>query len=172
MKVTLTRDRTTWLAYLMLAYFGYCLNSLGPITPFLKSELGVSYTVSSLHFTAFALGILGAGLGGHLVIERPCGDDHCHRTAGLDGLPLGVGAFARARATEDQLDRHRRRLPAIADADVAVSARFGIGVEGSRRQRVVNQRIGVILAVEQVVDSGAEGYRPDRVGELEVGYRV
>ena len=70
MKVTLTRDRTTWLAYLMLAYFGYCLNSLGPITPFLKSELDVSYTISSLHFTAFALGILGAGLGGHLVIER------------------------------------------------------------------------------------------------------
>ncbi len=70
MKHTLTRDRTTWLAYSMLAFYGYCLNSLGPITPFLKSELGVSYTISSLHFTAFAVGILGAGLGGHLVIER------------------------------------------------------------------------------------------------------
>ena len=67
---TLTRDRTTWLSYLMLAFYGYCLNSLGPITPFLKAELNVSYTISSLHFTAFALGILGAGLGGHRVIER------------------------------------------------------------------------------------------------------
>ncbi len=67
---TLTRDRTTWLIYLMLAFYGYCLNSLGPITPFLKAELNVSYTISSLHFTAFALGILGAGLGGHWVIER------------------------------------------------------------------------------------------------------
>ncbi len=70
MTSTLIRDRATWLVYGMLTIYGYCLNSLGPITPFLKSELNISYTISSLHFTAFALGILGAGLGGHLVIER------------------------------------------------------------------------------------------------------
>src|SRR6185503_2861458 len=32
--------------------------------------LGLTYTVSSLHFTAFAIGILLIGLGGHLVIQR------------------------------------------------------------------------------------------------------
>lgn len=64
------RDRFTWLAYLLLAFYGYFLNVLGPITPFLKSELGLSYTVSSLHFTAFGVGILLVGLGGHLVIQR------------------------------------------------------------------------------------------------------
>jgi fucose permease len=65
-----TRDRFTWLAYLLLAFYGYFLNVLGPITPFLKDELRLSYTVSSLHFTAFAGGILLVGLGGHWVIGR------------------------------------------------------------------------------------------------------
>lgn len=64
------RDRFTWLMYLLLAFYGYSLNVLGPITPFLKSELELSYTVSSLHFTAFAVGILLVGLGGHWLIGR------------------------------------------------------------------------------------------------------
>jgi fucose permease len=64
------RNRTTWLAYLMLAFYGYFLNVFGPITPFLKNELNLSYTVSSLHFSAFALGIIGAGLIGHNLIQK------------------------------------------------------------------------------------------------------
>lgn len=70
MSNTFHRDRLTWLAYLLLAFYGYFLNILGPITPFLKSEFQLSYTVSSLHFTAFAVGILAVGLGGHFVIQR------------------------------------------------------------------------------------------------------
>lgn len=67
---SLHRDHFTWLAYLSLAFYGYFLNVLGPITPFLKEELRLSYTVSSLHFTAFAVGILLVGAGGHLLIRR------------------------------------------------------------------------------------------------------
>jgi fucose permease len=67
---TFRRDRLTWLAYLLLAFYGYFLNILGPITPFLKEELKLSYTVSSLHFSAFAVGILAIGLIGHAVIAR------------------------------------------------------------------------------------------------------
>lgn len=70
MTPTFQRDRFTWLAYLFLAFYGYFLNILGPITPYLKDELGLSYTVSSLHFTAFAAGILVIGLAGHLLIRR------------------------------------------------------------------------------------------------------
>ena len=70
MAQTFNRNRLTWLAYLLLAFYGYFLNILGPITPFLKEELGLSYTVSSLHFTAFAVGILLVGLGGHILIRR------------------------------------------------------------------------------------------------------
>lgn len=65
----MTRDRLTWLAYLMLAFYSYFINIFGPITPYLKSELKLSYTVSSLHFSAFALGMIGAGLIGHRVIQ-------------------------------------------------------------------------------------------------------
>lgn len=72
MKITASfhRDRFTWLAYLMIALYGYFLNILGPLTPYLKEEMGLSYTVSSLHFTAFALGMLLVGFGGHAVIQR------------------------------------------------------------------------------------------------------
>ena len=69
MPQTFHRDRTTWLAYLSLAFYGYYLNILGPITPFLKTELQLTYTVSSFHFTAFAMGILMVGLIGHLLIQ-------------------------------------------------------------------------------------------------------
>ncbi len=67
---TFHRDRFTWLAYFALAFYAYFLNILGPITPFLKEELSLSYTVSSFHFTAFAMGILLIGFGGHLPIQR------------------------------------------------------------------------------------------------------
>ena len=70
MSKTFHRDRFTWLAYLLFAFFAYFLNILGPITPFLKDELGLSYTVSSLHFTAYAVGVLLTGLSGHILIER------------------------------------------------------------------------------------------------------
>ncbi len=64
------RNRVTWLSYLMLAFYGYFLNVFGPITPYLKSELNLSYTVSSLHFSAFALGMIFAGLLGNTVVQR------------------------------------------------------------------------------------------------------
>jgi fucose permease len=67
---TFYRNRFTWLAYLLLAFYSYFVNVLGPITPFLKDELGLSYTISSLHFSAFAVGILGVGVFGHLIINR------------------------------------------------------------------------------------------------------
>jgi fucose permease len=70
MDASFARTRQTWLAYLLLAFYSYFLNILGPITPFLKSDLNLSYTVSSFHFTAFALGILLVGLGGQYAIHR------------------------------------------------------------------------------------------------------
>ncbi|HEU5199049.1 MAG TPA: MFS transporter [Ktedonobacterales bacterium] len=56
------RDRFTWLAYLMLGFYAYLEAALGPLMPFLRSELRLSYTVGSLHFSAFALGTILGGL--------------------------------------------------------------------------------------------------------------
>jgi MFS family permease len=64
------RSRFTWVTYILLAFYGYFLNILGPITPFLRDELNLSYTISSLHFTAFAVGMLVTGLTGDFLIQR------------------------------------------------------------------------------------------------------
>jgi fucose permease len=109
---TFQRDRLTWLAYLLLAYYGYFLNILGPITPFLKEELNLSYTVSSLHFTAFAIGILLIGLSGHLLIRR-WGRWHA-LWIGAFGISLGALVLVAGRS-----------------AVVTIGAAFGMGLIGS-----------------------------------------
>jgi fucose permease len=84
MDTSFSRTRQTWLAYILLAFYAYFLNILGPITPFLKEDLNLSYTVSSFHFTAFALGILFVGLGGQHVIH------HLGSTRSLWGGAIGM----------------------------------------------------------------------------------
>jgi fucose permease len=64
------RTRSTWLAYGMLAFYGYFLNALGPVTPFLRAELRLSYTLAGWHFSAFAAGILLAGLASNRLVRR------------------------------------------------------------------------------------------------------
>lgn len=64
------RDRFTWLAYLMLAYFAYLQASIGPIMPFLRDELGLSYTVGGLHVSAMAFGLVSGGLTAEGAITR------------------------------------------------------------------------------------------------------
>jgi fucose permease len=109
---TFHRNRFTWLAYLLLAFYGYFLNILGPITPFLKEELKLSYTVSSLHFTAFAFGILLMGLSGHALIQR-VGRGHS----------LWIGAFGISTSALILLSG---RSPVI-----TISASFCMGLVGS-----------------------------------------
>ena len=64
------RDRFTWLAYLMLGFYAYLEAALGPLMPFLRSELHLSYTVGSLHFSAFAVGTMLGGLVSDRVLRR------------------------------------------------------------------------------------------------------
>jgi len=70
MPKTFRRDRETWFTFFLLAIFGYFLNILGPITPFLREELKTTYTVAGFHFSAFAIGMLVAGLLGDRVLIR------------------------------------------------------------------------------------------------------
>ena len=60
----------TWLAFGMLGFYNYLLSGLGPLMPSLREELGLSYTIASLHFSAFAVGMIIAGLIGDRVVRR------------------------------------------------------------------------------------------------------
>lgn len=64
------RDRLTWSSYWLLGYFAFLQAVLGPLMPFLRSDLHLSYAVASLHFSAFALGSASMGLLGDRVIGR------------------------------------------------------------------------------------------------------
>jgi len=54
----------------MLAYFAYLQAVLGPVMPFLRDEMDLSYTVGGLHFSALALGMVLAGLTGDYLLQR------------------------------------------------------------------------------------------------------
>ena len=69
-KPPFTRDRFTWLAYLMLAYYAFLEAALGPLMPFLRAELALNYTGGGLHFSAFALGMILAGISGDSLTQR------------------------------------------------------------------------------------------------------
>jgi MFS family permease len=59
--VEFRRDRLTWLAYALLAWFAYLQAAPGLIVPHLRDELDLSYSVGGLHVAAFAAGSVIAG---------------------------------------------------------------------------------------------------------------
>ena len=62
--MTFTRTPLTWLNYALLAFYAYYQAGLGPLMPFLRDELNLSYTQGGFYPSAFALGMIGAGVGG------------------------------------------------------------------------------------------------------------
>src|SRR4051812_14218644 len=54
----------------MLGFYNYLLSGLGPLMPSLREELGLSYSVASLHFSAFAIGMILAGLVGDRIVRH------------------------------------------------------------------------------------------------------
>ena len=56
------RDRLTWLAYAMLAYIGFSQSILGPLMPFLRTELQLNYTLGGLLPATLATGLIVSGL--------------------------------------------------------------------------------------------------------------
>jgi fucose permease len=60
--VEFQRDRLTWLAYALLAWFAYLQAAPGLVVPHLRDELGIGYTVGGFHVAAFAAGSILAGV--------------------------------------------------------------------------------------------------------------
>jgi MFS family permease len=83
------RDRFTWLAYLALGFYACIQGLLGPLVPFLRTELQLNYTISGLHLSAFALGMTLAGFTGAAVAQS-IGRG---RLFWLGGAGMGMGAI-------------------------------------------------------------------------------
>jgi len=64
------RDRLTWLGYLLGASFAFSSSSLGPLMPFLRTDLHLSYTEGAYHFSAWALGSLTSGIWGDRLMRK------------------------------------------------------------------------------------------------------
>ncbi len=56
------RDRLTWFMYAMLAGLAYQQGILGPLMPFLRESLDLSYTLGGVLVTAISLGMILSGL--------------------------------------------------------------------------------------------------------------
>jgi predicted MFS family arabinose efflux permease len=56
------RDRLTWIAYVVLAWFAYLQAAPGLVIAHLRDELDLSYSAGGLHVAAFAAGSMVAGL--------------------------------------------------------------------------------------------------------------
>ncbi len=65
-----SRDRLTWLMYWGMAYYAFQEAILGPIMPFIRDELGLSYTVAGLHLSSMAVGTILGGLSADRLIQR------------------------------------------------------------------------------------------------------
>ncbi len=64
------RDSFTWLGYLLMASAVYTISCFGPMMPFLRAELNLSYTIGALHFSAWAVGVLIAGMVGDQAMKK------------------------------------------------------------------------------------------------------
>ncbi len=91
----IAHDRFTWLAYLMLGYYAYLQAALGPVMPFLRNDLHINHTVGSLHVSAFALGMIVAGVVGDRLARR-FGRRRIF-WGGAAGMALGAACLALAR---------------------------------------------------------------------------
>jgi fucose permease len=64
------RSSLTWLLYGILGWYAYVQGAINPLMPLLRRDLDLSFTLSSLHPAAFALGMITAGLTGERVLSR------------------------------------------------------------------------------------------------------
>lgn len=69
-KQAFKRDNITWQLYILLSFYGFLINILGPLTPYLRAEHNTNYATAGLHFSLFAVGMLIAGSFGELVVQK------------------------------------------------------------------------------------------------------
>ena len=77
------RDRLIWVYYALVGLNCYIMSALGPVMPFLRSELSLNYQLAGMHFSSLAVGTVAAGLLGD---RRPGPLGPSQRLCGLASL--------------------------------------------------------------------------------------
>ena len=78
------------LIYLILGIYAYLMNVPGPIIGYLRQQFQMNYTLASLHFSAFAAGMVLVGLFGGRLLRRIS----YWKAVGLGCLGMGLGGLA------------------------------------------------------------------------------
>jgi fucose permease len=136
------RDRLTWLAYAMLAYIGFSQSILGPLMPFLRSELRLNFTRGGFLPAMLATGLIVSGLTGDWLVRKRSrravfwsgaillgvcvillGLSHRFELALIAVFGMGFGSSLTQVMIQALLsDRHvERRAIALTEANVAAS---------------------------------------------------
>lgn len=92
------RDRLTWLAYAMLAYLAFSQSILGPLMPFLRSELRLNFTFGGLLPATLATGLILSGLIGDRLARR--GSRHLIFWSGAIALAASVSLLGLSQRFE------------------------------------------------------------------------
>jgi fucose permease len=162
--VPFVRDRFTWLAYGILAYFAYLQAVIGPAMPFLRDDLELSYTVGGLHVSAMALGMVS----GALIVDRAV--QRIGRVVVFwgGGLGMGLGALILVAG----------RHPAITVSGSLVLGLLGscllATIQSSLSDRHADQRV-LALTESNVGASVSAGLSPLLVGGFQrigIGWRA
>src|SRR5829696_5783061 len=141
------RDRLTWIAYVLLAWFAYLQAAPGLVIVHLRDELDLSYSTGGLHVAAFAAGSMVAGvistrlervLGRRALLWSAAalmGAAAIGLTAGRivevtvgSVLIMGVGGGLLLATIQATLADHHgeRRAVALAEANVAASIAYAV----------------------------------------------
>jgi MFS family permease len=168
--VDFRRDRLTWVAYALLAWFAYLQAAPGLVVAHLRRELDLSYSTGGLHVTAFAVGSLVAGMTSAR-LERRLGrrllfwSAAAVMTAGALGLTtgrtavvtigsllvMGVGGGMLLATIQAALADHHgeRRAVALAEANVAASIAYVllIGVLSLATALDVDWRVAILASL-------------------------
>lgn len=154
------RTNITWLAYSMLAYIGFSQAILGPLMPFLRSELSLNYTQGGFFSAALACGLIFTGFfAGGLARRIPrqilfwsggtllsvgilsLAGSHRFELALLSVVGMGIGgSTAQVMIQAILSDQHgKQRAIALTEANVAAS------LSGTLTPLVLSglQRVGV-----------------------------
>ena len=64
------RSPALWTLYALLGLYAYLQNAIGPAVPFLIAEFHLNYTFAALHMSAYAVGMMVAGVTAPWFIRR------------------------------------------------------------------------------------------------------